>query len=219
MIIGENEWTRTRDSDTMRVLLLKKDRRVGIYTLKKRILDFALAAVLIVILFIPMLLVALYVKCTSKGPALYWSNRVGINDTIFRMPKFRTMYVDTPQIHTNGLKNPIQHITSVGAFLRKKSIDELPQLFSIIKGDMSFVGPRPALYNQYDLRSMRIERGVHKLIPGLTGWAQINGRDDIETEEKVKHDEHYLRYRSFSFDLKIIRLTVWNVLCSNGVTH
>lgn len=185
----------------------------------KRIFDFIMAATCIVILFVPMLLIALFVKFTSKGPILYWSDRVGINNILFKMPKFRTMKFGTPEVATHLLDNPESHLTSIGPFLRKTSMDELPQLFTIIKGDLSFVGPRPALFNQADLIELRTERGIHKLIPGLTGWAQINGRDELPVMKKVELDEDYLNWHSFLFDLKILLLTFISVLRSHGVKH
>ncbi len=185
----------------------------------KRIFDLIFAGTLVVILFVPMVLIALWVKSTSKGPILYWSDRVGINNTIFKMPKFRTMKSGTPEVATHLLENPESHLTSIGSFLRKTSMDELPQVFTIIKGDLSFVGPRPALFNQADLIELRTQRGVHKLIPGLTGWAQINGRDDIAVLKKVELDEDYLHWHSFLFDLKILLLTFLSVLRSDGIKH
>lgn len=166
-----------------------------------------------------MLIIALLVKATSRGPVLYWSDRVGRNNTIFKMPKFRTMKINTPAVATHLLKNPDQYLTPVGKFLRKSSLDELPQLFSILKGDMSFVGPRPALFNQYDLVEFRTQKGVHVLSPGLTGWAQINGRDEIPIPVKVEYDKYYMMNQSFFFDLKIILLTVLKVVRREGVSH
>lgn len=166
-----------------------------------------------------MLLISLVIKLTSPGPILYWSNRVGKGNAIFKMPKFRTMKPDTPPVPTHLLTNPDQYLAPMGNFLRKYSLDELPQLFSVLKGDMSFVGPRPALFNQDDLIALRAQKGIHKLIPGITGWAQINGRDDLPIPEKVKLDEYYLKRRSFLFDLKTLFLTVINVLRSKGVQH
>jgi len=185
----------------------------------KRVVDLFFAIISIMILSVPMLLIALCVKLTSKGPILYCSNRVGINNTIFRMPKFRTMRCNTPEVATHLLNNPEKHLTSIGSFLRKTSLDELPQLFTILKGDLSFVGPRPALFNQTDLIAMRTARGIHKLMPGLTGWAQINGRDDLAMIKKVALDEDYLNWRSSAFDLKILVLTFFSVLRSDGIKH
>ena len=185
----------------------------------KRLIDLVLALAAFAILLIPMALVALAVRVTSPGPALYWSDRVGRNNRIFKMPKFRSMRIDTPAVATHLLQDPKQYLTPIGAFLRKSSLDELPQLLSILKGDMSFVGPRPALFNQDDLVALRTACGVHELNPGLTGWAQINGRDELPIPEKVALDEHYLRHQSFWFDLKILFLTFWRVVNSHGVSH
>ncbi len=166
-----------------------------------------------------MLIIALLVKVTSRGPGLYWSDRIGKNNIVFKMPKFRTMNIDTMAVATHLLSNPDQHLTPIGKFLRKSSLDELPQLISILKGDMSFVGPRPALFNQHDLIKFRKMKGVHKLIPGLTGWAQVNGRDDLPIPVKVEYDEYYLKNRSFSFDIKILFLTLFKTVKSEGVQH
>jgi O-antigen biosynthesis protein WbqP len=185
----------------------------------KRILDVLLGLLLLCFLSIPMILIALIVKLTSKGPVLYWSDRVGINNTIFRMPKFRTMRPDTPEMATHLMKNPDHYLTSVGSFLRKFSLDELPQLWSILKGDMSFIGPRPALHNQDDLVNLRTIKGIHKLIPGITGWAQVNGRDDIPIPLKVEYDAYYMKNKSTLLELKIIWWTVVNVLRKKGIKH
>lgn len=185
----------------------------------KRPFDFAAALCLLIIFSIPVTLVALLVKLTSRGPALYWSDRIGKRNVIFKMPKFRTMRTDTPAVATHLLSNPDVYLTPIGKFLRKSSLDELPQLFSILKGDMSFVGPRPALFNQDDLVALRTERGVHELVPGLTGWAQINGRDELPIPVKVEFDVYYLRNRSFLFDLKILFMTFFKVVRREGVTH
>lgn len=166
-----------------------------------------------------MLLTALLVRLTSPGPILYWSDRVGKNNNIFKMPKFRTMRIDTPAVATHLLGDPDRWLTPVGGFLRKSSLDELPQLYSILKGDMSFVGPRPALFNQADLIALRTEKGVNRLTPGLTGWAQINGRDELPIPVKVEYDVYYLENRSFFFDLKIMILTAIKVLRRDGVSH
>lgn len=187
--------------------------------LLKRLFDIVLASVAAIPLFIPFVVVAIMVRLTSKGPILYWSQRVGKNNTLFLMPKFRSMAVDTPAVATHLLANPETLLTPIGSFLRKSSLDELPQLWSIFKGDMSFVGPRPALFNQDDLIAQRTEAGVHLLPPGLTGWAQINGRDELPIPEKVALDAEYLRHRSFVFDLKIIFLTFVKVLKKEGITH
>lgn len=185
----------------------------------KRIFDLLLGGVAAIFLAIPVALVALMVRLTSHGPALYWSDRVGRNNEIFRMPKFRSMRVGTPAVATHLLTDPKSHLTPIGSFLRKSSLDELPQLWSILKGDMSFVGPRPALFNQNDLIELRTQYGVHELVPGLTGWAQVNGRDELPIPEKVKLDTEYLRCRSISFDIQILWLTFVKVLRRDGVSH
>ena len=185
----------------------------------KRLFDFTMSLFLLIISSIPMLFIAFLVKLTSKGPVLYWSDRVGRNNTIFRMPKFRTMKIDTPPVATHLLSNPDHYLTPIGKFLRKSSLDELPQLLSILKGDMSFVGPRPALFNQNDLVEFRTQKGVHVLSPGLTGWAQINGRDALPIPVKVEYDEYYMMNQSFFFDLKIILLTALKVVRREGVSH
>ncbi|WP_088536670.1 sugar transferase [Geobacter sp. DSM 9736] len=185
----------------------------------KRLLDLSLGLILGIVFLIPILFVGLLVRLTSRGSALYWSERVGRGNSIFRMPKFRTMKTNTPAVATHLLHNAEQFLTPIGGFLRKTSLDELPQLFSIIKGDMSFVGPRPALFNQDDLISLRTQKGVHVLTPGLTGWAQINGRDELPITIKVKYDEYYLNNQSFLLDLKILLLTLVKVLRSEGVQH
>ena len=185
----------------------------------KRFFDLGLALWALLFLVLPLLLVAVVVRCTSTGPILYWSDRVGRYNIIFKMPKFRTMRVDTPAVATHLLANPDMFLTPVGSFLRKSSLDELPQLWSIIKGDMSFVGPRPALFNQDDLVALRTHYGVDQLLPGLTGWAQVNGRDELPIPDKVKLDVDYLKQHSFGLDLKIIFLTFLKVLRRDGVTH
>lgn len=185
----------------------------------KRLFDVCLALFALLFLALPFLLVAVVVRLTSTGPILYWSDRVGRYNKIFKMPKFRTMRVDTPAVATHLLSDPGQFLTPVGSFLRKSSLDELPQLWSIIKGDMSFVGPRPALFNQDDLIALRTRYGVDKLLPGLTGWAQINGRDELPIPDKVKLDVDYVHRQSFWLDLKIIFLTFLKVVCRDGVTH
>jgi O-antigen biosynthesis protein WbqP len=185
----------------------------------KRIFDVAVALMFSVILLVPMLIVALAVRLTSKGAVLYWSDRVGKENRLFKMPKFRSMRVDTPAVATHLLRAPDQWLTPIGSFLRKSSLDELPQLWCILNGDMSFVGPRPALFNQYDLIELRTRHGVHELVPGLTGWAQINGRDELPIPQKVALDSEYLRERSFLFDLKIMCLTIVKVLRRDSVTH
>ena len=171
------------------------------------------------ILVLPLSIVAILVKVTSKGPILYWSDRVGKNNKIFKMPKFRSMRTDTPAVATHLLQNPQAYLTPIGGFLRKSSLDELPQLWSILTGDMSLVGPRPALYNQDDLIALRTKEGVHQLVPGLTGWAQINGRDELPIPEKVKLDIEYLHHQSFAFDIVILWKTFIKVLVRDGVTH
>jgi len=185
----------------------------------KRCFDLLLALIAAVILALPVMLVALMVKLTSHGPALYWSDRVGRHNRIFRMPKFRSMRIGTPAVATHLLKDPKVYLTPIGSFLRKSSLDELPQLWSILVGDMSFVGPRPALFNQDDLIALRTEFGVHELVPGLTGWAQINGRDELPIPEKVKLDVEYLQRRSLWFDIRILWLTLVKVLQRDGVSH
>ncbi|PKO90710.1 MAG: UDP-phosphate galactose phosphotransferase [Betaproteobacteria bacterium HGW-Betaproteobacteria-10] len=185
----------------------------------KRFFDLLLALLASLILALPVLVVALLVRLTSPGPALYWSDRVGRYNRIFKMPKFRSMRIGTPAVATHLLQDPNAYLTPIGSFLRKSSLDELPQLWSILAGDMSFVGPRPALFNQDDLVALRTERGVHELVPGLTGWAQVNGRDELPIPEKVEFDVVYLNCRSFWFDLRILWLTAAKVLRRDGVTH
>lgn len=185
----------------------------------KRAFDLALALVSGVFLVIPVLLVAALVRMTSAGPALYWSDRVGRDNKIFKMPKFRSMQINTPAVATHLLKNPDTYLTPIGSFLRKSSLDELPQLWSILIGDMSFVGPRPALFNQHDLIELRTRNGVHALLPGLTGWAQINGRDELPIPQKVALDIEYLHKKTFFLDLKIIALTGLKVIRRDNVTH
>jgi len=184
----------------------------------KRTFDVSVTLLAIFFLCIPMMLVAVLVKLTSPGPVLYWSNRVGRNNKIFKMPKFRTMRIDTPAVATHLLGDPDRWLTPVGKFLRKSSLDELPQLWSILCGDMSIVGPRPALFNQDDLIDLRTQKGIHLLTPGLTGWAQINGRDELPIPVKVDLDEYYLNHRSFLLDLRIIFLTFLKVVRSEGIT-
>jgi O-antigen biosynthesis protein WbqP len=185
----------------------------------KRVFDICLGCLAALILFVPVLLVALAVRLSSKGPALYWSDRVGRNNVIFKMPKFRSMRVGTPAMATHLLADAASHLTPIGSFLRKSSLDELPQLWSILVGDMSFVGPRPALFNQQDLIALRTEQGVHTLVPGLTGWAQVNGRDELPIPEKVKLDVAYLQRQSLWFDIRILWLTLVKVLKRDGVSH
>jgi len=187
--------------------------------LLKRLFDISCSLLAIIFLSFPMIIVAALVKLTSPGPILYWSNRVGRSNSIFRMPKFRTMRTDTPAVATHLLGDPDRWLTPIGKFLRKSSLDELPQLFSILNGDMSIVGPRPALFNQDDLIALRTAKGVHLLTPGLTGWAQINGRDELPIPVKVEFHEWYLKNRSFFLDLKIIVLTFVKVVKKEGVVH
>ena len=185
----------------------------------KRVFDILLGCLAALILFVPMLLVAIAVRLTSKGPALYWSDRIGRDNVTFKMPKFRSMQVGTPAMATHLLADARSHLTPIGSFLRKSSLDELPQLWSILMGDMSFVGPRPALFNQQDLIALRTEQGVHTLVPGLTGWAQVNGRDELPIPEKVKLDAAYLKRQSLWFDIRILWLTFVTVLDRDGVSH
>lgn len=185
----------------------------------KRLFDLSLALIATLFLLVPFLVVAVMVRLTSVGPILYWSDRVGRNNEIFKMPKFRSMRVDTPAVATHLLANPKQFLTPIGSFLRKSSLDELPQLWSIIKGDMSFVGPRPALFNQDDLIALRTQYGVDKLVPGLTGWAQINGRDELPIPDKVKLDVSYMNHQSFWLDFKIIFQTFLKVMRRDGIQH
>jgi len=185
----------------------------------KRLFDLVLALIAAVILALPVLLVAVAVRLTSPGPALYWSDRVGRRNAIFKMPKFRSMRVGTPAVATHLLANPQAHLTPIGSFLRKSSLDELPQLWSILVGDMSFVGPRPALFNQHDLIALRTDLGVHELVPGLTGWAQINGRDELPIPDKVRLDVAYLQQQSLWLDMRILWLTLVKVIRREGVTH
>ncbi len=187
--------------------------------LMKRFFDLVLAFFAFLVLIVPILIVLILVRLTSVGPVLYWSDRVGRNNYVFRMPKFRSMRIDTPSVATHLLDNPAQFLTPIGSFLRKSSLDELPQLWSILKGDMSFVGPRPALFNQDDLIALRTQYGVDNLVPGLTGWAQVNGRDELPIPEKVKLDVAYMQQQSFWFDIKIIILTFVKVLRRDGIQH
>ncbi len=185
----------------------------------KRLFDFAMGLVAAVFLALPIVMTALAVRLTSPGPVLYWSDRVGRHNRIFKMPKFRSMRIDTPAVATHLLQNPEHWLTPIGSFLRKSSLDELPQLWSILKGDMSFIGPRPALFNQDDLIALRTEKGVHELVPGLTGWAQVNGRDELPIPQKVELDAEYLQRRSLLFDLKVLWMTALKVLARDGVSH
>jgi O-antigen biosynthesis protein WbqP len=185
----------------------------------KQNFDLLLGVVILVLLVIPMLLISIAVRLTSKGPILYWSDRAGKNNKIFKMPKFRSMLIDTPAVATHLLDNPGVYLSPTGGFLRRCSLDELPQLFSVLKGDMSFVGPRPALFNQDDLISMRTEKGLDKLLPGITGWAQVNGRDELSISDKVALDVEYLNRQSFWFDIEILWMTFLNVVKRDGVSH
>jgi O-antigen biosynthesis protein WbqP len=185
----------------------------------KRIFDLFVFFCLVPILSAIAIVIAGLVRLTSKGPALYWSDRVGVDNKIFKMPKFRTMRIHTPAVATHLMEKPDEYLTPIGSFLRKTSLDELPQLWSVFKGDMSFVGPRPALFNQDDLIALRTAKGVQQLMPGITGWAQINGRDDLSIPLKVELDVHYLSHHSLMFDMKILFLTLFKVLRREGVTH
>ncbi|TFW16747.1 sugar transferase [Massilia arenosa] len=185
----------------------------------KRLLDLLLGLLAAAFFLGPLLVLAVLVKLTSPGPVMYWSNRVGRDNRIFSMPKLRTMRVDTPVVATHLLHDPKQFLTPIGSFLRRSSLDEIPQLWCILKGDMSIVGPRPALFNQEDLINLRTEREVHRVRPGLTGWAQINGRDELPIPEKVQLDEDYVRSQSLCFDMKIIVMTALKVARRDGVSH
>jgi len=185
----------------------------------KRIFDLLLGIAILALLVIPMLLIFTAVCLSSRGSALYWSDRVGKNNKIFKMPKFRSMLIDTPAVATHLLSNPDSHLSPIGDFLRRSSLDELPQLFSVLKGDMSFVGPRPALFNQEDLIALRSEKSVDKLLPGITGWAQVNGRDELSIPDKVALDVEYLNRQSFWFDMKILWMTFLKVIKRDGVSH
>jgi len=185
----------------------------------KRIFDLLLGIAILVLLSIPMVLTIIAVRLTSKGLSLYWSDRVGKNNEIFKMPKFRSMLTDAPTVATHLLDNPDAYLSPIGGFLRSTSLDELPQLFSVLKGDMSFVGPRPALFNQDDLIALRTEKGVDKLLPGITGWAQVNGRDELSIPDKVVLDVEYLNRQSFWFDIKILWMTFLRVMKRDGVSH
>lgn len=185
----------------------------------KRVFDLLICSVILIFFIVFMLLIALAIAVTSKGPILYWSERVGKNNRIFRMPKFRSMLVNTPVVATHLLKNPNEYLSPIGGFLRRTSLDELPQLFSVIKGDMSLVGPRPALFNQYDLIAIRTEKSLNKLVPGITGWAQVNGRDELSISEKANLDQEYSDNQSLRFDIKILWLTLLKVVKYDGVSH
>jgi O-antigen biosynthesis protein WbqP len=191
----------------------------AVHQVGKRLFDAVVALIAFIVLAGPMLIIAIVVAATSRGPVLYWSDRIGRHNAIFSMPKFRSMYVGTPPVATHLLANPDAHITPVGRFLRKSSLDELPQLWSVLVGDMSLVGPRPALFNQDDLIKARTDAGVHVLRPGITGWAQVNGRDELPIPDKVALDADYLRKRSFSLDVRILWMTLWKVVRRDGVSH
>ena len=185
----------------------------------KRLFDLILGLMAAAVLMVPLVVVAVLVRLTSPGPALYWSDRVGRHNIIFRMPKFRSMRVGTPAVATQLLANPKAHLTPIGPFLRQSSLDELPQLWSILVGDMSFVGPRPALFNQHELIELRTQKNVHTLVPGLTGWAQVNGRDELSIPQKVELDAEYLQRQGFWFDIQILWLTFMKVAQRDGVSH
>jgi O-antigen biosynthesis protein WbqP len=206
-----------RTSGVQHMQKANRTHAVGSYS--KRAFDLVLSFLLLPLLCGLAAAIAIAVRLTSEGPVLYWSDRVGRNNRIFRMPKFRTMNVSTPEVATHLLLNPEAHLTVIGTFLRKTSLDELPQIYSILKGDLSFVGPRPALHNQDDLVALRTEHGVHELVPGLTGWAQVNGRDDLPIPVKVKYDCEYLQKRTILFDMTILLRTIVQVLRGDGVTH
>jgi O-antigen biosynthesis protein WbqP len=191
----------------------------AVYKNGKRAFDLVLALMILPLLLLVMAVIAVLIKLSSEGPVLYWSDRVGVNSRIFRMPKFRTMRTGTPAVATHLMSSPERYLTSIGPLLRRTSLDELPQIFSVIAGDMSFVGPRPALFNQDDLVSLRRERGIDRLLPGITGWAQVNGRDELPIPVKVEYEEEYLRRCSFLFDLRILALTLTKVVRSEGVSH
>lgn len=185
----------------------------------KRLTDLTLCIGAICLLALSLIVIALMVRLTSRGPALYWSDRVGLRNKLFRMPKFRSMYVSAPTVATHLLDNPASHLTPIGSFLRKTSLDELPQLWSILVGDMSFVGPRPALFNQTDLIAQRTKLEVHRMVPGLTGWAQVNGRDELPITQKVALDAYYAKHRSMAMDIRILWMTLVKVIKREGVTH
>jgi O-antigen biosynthesis protein WbqP len=187
--------------------------------IRKRAFDLSLSLILLIALSVPIVALSLMIKFTQEGPVIYWSYRVGRRNVIFRMPKFRTMQMNTPVVATHLLADPKRWLTPIGSFLRKFSLDELPQLWSVLRGNMSFVGPRPALFNQDDLVALRTERGIHLLTPGLTGWAQVNGRDELTIAEKVEFDAEYRARQSFLFDLKILWLTLLRVMARDAISH
>jgi O-antigen biosynthesis protein WbqP len=185
----------------------------------KRTIDVLLALFLLAVFSLPMVFFAALIRLSSSGSALHWSDRLGVNNTIFKMPKFRTMLPGTPAVATHLLEHPESYVTPIGRILRRLSLDELPQLYSVIKGDMSFVGPRPALFNQHDLIDLRTQKNIQRLLPGITGWAQVNGRDELSIPAKVEFDEYYLRNRSLSLDVRILAMTLLRVLRCQGVSH
>lgn len=185
----------------------------------KRLFDLSISSMAIILLLIPMLIIVVAILLTSRGKILYWSDRVGLNNVIYKMPKFRTMLIDTPEVATHLLEKPEKYLTPIGSFLRHYSLDELPQLISVLKGDMSIVGPRPALFNQIDLIELRKDKGLEELMPGITGWAQVNGRDGLSIVDKVKLDEEYKNYQSLLFDIKIVWLTFLKIISPEGVSH
>jgi len=185
----------------------------------KRVFDIMLALGLLTVFSIPMTIIGALIRISSNGPALYWSDRIGKDNAIFKMPKFRTMRQGTPVVATHLLQNPKNYVTPIGRVLRKLSLDEMPQMISVLRGDMSFVGPRPALFNQKDLIKLRVQKGIHRLVPGITGWAQVNGRDELPIPVKVQFEEDYLCRRSFGFDLRILWLTLFRVFLSRGISH
>jgi len=200
-------------------MALAKHESERVFVIMKRVFDLFFGVILLLSLVIIMLFIAIAIRRTSKGSVLYWSDRVGKNNKIFKMPKFRSMLTDTPAVATHLLDNPDAYLSPIGGFLRSTSLDELPQLFSVLKGDMSFVGPRPALFNQEDLITLRTEKGVDKLLPGITGWAQVNGRDELSIPDKVELDVEYLNRQSFWFDMKILWMTFLKVIKRDGVSH
>jgi O-antigen biosynthesis protein WbqP len=202
-----------------RYLALAKYESEWVFVTMKRVFDLFVVVILLLLLVVVMLFIAIAIRLSSEGPSLYWSDRVGKNNKIFKMPKFRSMLIETPSVATHLLNNPDSYLSPIGGFLRRSSLDELPQLFLVLKGDMSFVGPRPALFNQDDLIALRTEKGVDKLLPGITGWAQVNGRDELSIPDKVALDEEYLNRQSFWFDVKILWMTFLKVINQDGVNH
>jgi O-antigen biosynthesis protein WbqP len=215
MLIKRSDQAVKSGRDRLRSEKSVERKRISI----KRVFDLVLSFCAGAAVSLPLMLIAVLVKISSKGPVLYWSDRVGADNKLFKMPKFRTMKPGTPEVATHLMIHPDSYLTSIGKVLRTLSLDELPQLWSVLKGDMSFVGPRPALYNQFDLIELRTIKGIHRLVPGITGWAQINGRDDLTIPEKVALDEYYMKHKSFLFDLKILSLTVFKVIKRDGVRH